>query len=121
MQKLFFILLFAIICVALILKWSFAIANLNENINSFNKSELSLQKRITDLLSTTVKVEIPDCKCSKRVRKPSNERPMTIGREEITCSKENLVIGPHQRVVSYTFYESGYGDPQNRNYFDGIE
>ena len=100
-----------------------------------------LKRTVSGLISKKVKVDVPQCFCSKIIIRPSNEAVLKLKDDEITCSRESLAIGQHQvscqqdpsllvnytilhsfqRIVAYTLFENAYHDPQNRSYIDGVE
>ena len=83
--------------------------------------ESYFERSYVSVFGRNVKVSIPQCQCSKTVQRPSNAIMLPVNETEITCSRENLVLGAHQRVIAYTLFEDAYYDPQNRSYFDGVE
>ena len=92
-----------------------------ENKYSTQVSKTEIGKTLANVFSRKVSVSIPQCRCTKLVPRPYNAVLFPIGENEITCSKENLVLGAHQRVIAYTYFVDAYHDPQSRNYFDGVE
>ena len=60
-----------------------------ENNIEANVSYPKLKKRI-------VKIRIPQCSCSKLVKRSPNAEEIPIADNEITCSKHNIPIGSHQ-------------------------
>ena len=68
--------------------------------NSFSlayKNESDFKRSMTNLLfRTKVKMPIPHCNCTKTIIRPSNKKVSPVNENEVTCSKENLLIGQHQ-------------------------
>lgn len=69
---------------------------------------------------------VPGCDCSHQFvgGKEKEEEAKNFTAEDLqasTCSFETVKLGPHQKVIGFTYFEDKMNfDKYNRDYFSGI-
>ena len=67
-------------------------------------------------------VRVSECSCTKFIPTNTFQFPSrTVSLSDTTCSHDVFVLGPDQKVLSYTFYGGDTFDSYDRDYFAGVE